>query len=76
MLLPGLTDRDLAAASRQALSFLEGDETPQELRDACRATATTHFALEEGVRRYLDIYDRMTEHGRHQESPAVVMEVG
>lgn len=76
VLLPGLTDRDLAAASRQALSFLEGDETPQELRDACRAIATTHFALEEGVRRYLDIYDRMMEHARQQQSPAVVMEVG
>jgi glycosyltransferase involved in cell wall biosynthesis len=74
VLVPGLTDRDLAAASRQALSLLEGDEIPAELRATCRATAATHVALEEGVRRYLEIYDSMTNHRMAGAQP--VMDVG
>ncbi len=56
LLLPGLTDRDLAAHARKALAFLEGDQVPEELRDSCRATALRNFSLEEGARRYHAVY--------------------
>ncbi len=59
LLLHGLTDRDLATAARNALPLLEGEGVPEELSRNCRATATAQFSLDEGVRRYLAIYDSL-----------------
>lgn len=59
LLLPGLTDRDLAAFAHSALPLLEGPTVPEPLRRNCRDAAAAHFALPEGVRRYRAIYDAL-----------------
>jgi len=56
ILVSGMRDTDLAAAARQSLELLQGDRTPEEVRQSCRATASAHFALHEGAERYLAIY--------------------
>jgi glycosyltransferase involved in cell wall biosynthesis len=59
LVLPGLTDRDLAAFARQALPYLEGERTSDETRRHCREAAEAHFALDEGVRRHRAIYESL-----------------
>jgi glycosyltransferase involved in cell wall biosynthesis len=59
VLVPGLTENDLAAAARRALSLIEGERVPEAVRESCRATAEKHFALDEGVERYFSIYQSL-----------------
>lgn len=56
VLVPGLTDRDLDAAARQALPLLEGPQVPDEMRARCRALAMKELSLPEGLRRYQMVY--------------------
>ena len=56
VLLPGMTEVELASGARQALSFLDGEAVPDESRERCRAIASSHFALDDGAERYLKIY--------------------
>jgi glycosyltransferase involved in cell wall biosynthesis len=75
LLLPGLTDRDLAAFARSALPFLQGDAIPEHIRQNCREAAETHFALAEGVRRYRAIYDTLLASPIEVETRGVPAEV-
>ena len=59
VLVPGLTESDLAAAARQALGFIEGERVPKAVRESCRATAEKFFALDDGVERYFSIYQSL-----------------
>ena len=59
VLVPGLTETDLKAAARQALALLDGDDVPDDARESCRATAEKYFALEDGARKFLAIYQSL-----------------
>jgi glycosyltransferase involved in cell wall biosynthesis len=76
LLLSGLTDRDLAVFARKALPLLDGAEVPAEIRRNCLAAAKSHFALEDGVRRYRTIYDSLAASGRAVERAGVAAETG
>lgn len=73
VLLPGLTEADLKAAARQALTWLNGDEVSADARKSCRATAEKHFALEEGAAQFLSIYQSLAfpDDATHRETVVV-----
>jgi len=75
VLVPGLTENDLAAAARQALSLIEGERVPEAVRESCRAIAEKHFALDDGVERYFSIYRSLASAELESEHP-VAMELG
>jgi glycosyltransferase involved in cell wall biosynthesis len=75
LLLPGLTDRDLAAFARSALPLLEGPTIPDRIRQNCREAAVAHFALDEGVRRYRAVYDALLSPPLGTETRGVPAEV-
>ena len=72
VLVPGLTENDLAAAARQALGLIEGEHVPEAVRESCRATAEKHFALDEGVERYFSIYQSLASVELRSEHPVAV----
>ena len=75
VLVPGLTENDLAAAARRALGLIEGERVPEAVRESCRATAEKHFALDKGVERYFSIYQSLASAELESEHP-VAMELG
>lgn len=76
VLVPGLTETDLSAAARQALTLLEGEAVPEDVRERCRATAEKYFALEEGARRFLSIYRSLTPSNDGTQRESVPVGVG
>jgi glycosyltransferase involved in cell wall biosynthesis len=76
LVLSGLTDRDLSAFAKKALSLLAGSAVPEQIRRQCRNAAAEHFALTDGARRYRAIYDSLASSPRPEREAEIAAEVG
>lgn len=76
VLVPGLTENDLAVAARRALALLDGDTVADNVVEACRSTATERFALTDGAESCLAIYHRLAHSPPAETQPSIVAEVG